>query len=112
MDFRNVSEDAACKFIDSHGGTFEGTILGKDKTSGDQFVWVLVHGVGAVFQLHPSNLETHANGDIVFSVYDRMMPIKQVANQQPGDGTTPMFWYAQDPDQMLNKVKTWALLIP
>lgn len=113
MNFNQISEDAACKFFDSSDGSIhEGRILGKENSGGDEFVWALVHGLEAVFQFHPSNAAVDGNGEIVFAVYDRKMSIRKVANQQPGDGTTPMFWYARNPDDMLRKVKMWALILP
>lgn len=112
MKFSQISDDAACKFVDLRDGSIhEGRILGKD-SGGDEFVWAIVHSREAVFQFHPSNAAVDENGEIFFAVYDREMSIKKVANQQPGDGTTPMFWYAKDPDDMLRKVKMWALLLP
>jgi hypothetical protein len=113
MNFNQISDDAACKFVDSRAGSiYEGEILGKDNSGGDEFVWALVHDLKSVFQFHPSNAAVDGNGNVVFTVYDRKMSINKVANQQPDDGTTPMFWYAQNPDVMLRKVKMFNLVLP
>ena len=111
MNFNQITDDAACKYVDSRDGSVhEGRILGKDNSDGDEFVWAIVHDLKAVFQFHPGNAAVDGNGDVVFAVYDRKMSIRKVANQQPDDGTTPMFCYARNPDDMLRKVTMWALI--
>jgi hypothetical protein len=111
MKFNQISAGANCLYLDGQG-CHEGEILGKDNSIGDEFVWALVHGRKAIFQFHPSNAAVDANGTIVFCVYDREMSVQKVVAQRTGDGTTPMFYYAKNSDDMLCKVKAWALILP
>jgi hypothetical protein len=112
MDFNQISDNAACKFFNSlDGGFYEGEILGKNKSGGDEFVWAVIPDLKSVFQFHPSNAAVEGGGEVVFSVYDRKMSLRQVANQELGDVSEPMFGYARNPDDMLRKVKILSLVL-